>query len=246
MTLSRWVSALAMNPWFLIHHNGMHHRYCGLPTDVDTPRRGMSLYGFMWRAIPANTRFCSNFERERLKKRGISYWSLENRFLTGFGIFAAMFGIVFYIGGLMAVLACIVSGAIGRTLVDATGYIQHYGVIRVEGEPIDPRLSWDVYRVGTNALLNDIGRHADHHDRPLKPSVELKVSPGAPELHHGYLTLIGMTLIPPLFFWYMKPRLEEWDRHFATEADLAYMRANGIPCAESEGGLVSLQSAGAE
>jgi hypothetical protein len=28
----------------------------------------------------------------------------------------------------------------------------------------------------------------------------------------------------------MKPKLAEWDRTFATEADLAYMREHGIPC----------------
>ena len=86
---------------------------------------------------------------------------------------------------------------------------------------------------GTNALLNDIGRHADHHEHPSKRSVALNVNPGGPELHLGYLSLIGMTLIPPLFHWIMKLKLEEWDRKFATEAELAYMRANGNPVRRS-------------
>ena len=232
MTLSRWISTLVLNPWFLIHHTGLHHRYVGLPRDVDTPRRGMSLYSFVARAWPANTAFAAQFERERLAKRGISFWSVKNRFLTGWGICAAVAGYFFLIGGCRALLAYLVSGALGRLLLNLSGYIQHYGVIRVEGEPIDARLSWDVYCVGTNALLNDIGRHADHHDHPLRPSVALCVSPGAPELHCGYLTLIGMTLIPPLFDRFMKPRLDDWDRNYATDAELAYMRANGIPCAE--------------
>jgi alkane 1-monooxygenase len=229
MFLSRWVSALVLDPWFLIHHIGHHHRYVGLPQDVDTPQRGMSVYAFMARAVPANTLFCSRFERERLAKRG-GYWSLENRFLTGWAILAAVAAFFFAIGGVKALAAYFVSGTIGRLLLDATGYLQHYGVVRVEGEPVHPRLSWDVYRLGTNALLNDIGRHADHHDHPLKPSVDLHVAPAAPQLPYGYLKLIGFALVPPLYFRIMQPHLDEWDRKYATDADIAFMRTNGISC----------------
>lgn len=230
--VSRWISALILDPWFLIHHAAVHHRYLGLACDPATPRRGMSLYGFVARAAPSNTAFCSTFERDRLARQGRSYWTWKNRFLTGWGIVAAVVGGVFIIGGPKATAAFLASAAIGRLLLDSSAYIQHYGLLRVEGEPVDQRLSWNVYCVGTNALLNDIGRHADHHEHPSKPSVALSVNPGGPELHLGYLSLIGMTLIPPLFHWIMKPKLEEWDRKFATEAELAYMRANGIPCAD--------------
>ena len=230
--MSRWISALILDPWFLIHHAAVHHRYIGLPCDPATPRRGMSLYGFVARAVPANTAFCSRFERERLARQGRSYWSVKNRFLTGWAIMVAVVGVVFVIGGLKSVGAFLASAVIGRLLLDSSAYIQHYGVVRVKGEPVDSRLSWNVYRVGTNALLNTIGRHADHHEHALTPSVALKANHGGPELQTGYLSLIGMTLIPPLYHRFMKPKLDEWDRNFATEAALAYMRANDIPYAD--------------
>ena len=90
-----------------------------------------------------------------------------------------------------------------------------------------------MYNYGTNALLNDIAVMRIitivrwFH---LSPSRFVR---GAPELHYGYMTLIGMTLISRLFQKVIKPKLDEWDRRFSlTDADLAFMRANGIPCAE--------------
>lgn len=232
MLSARWIAALVGNPWFAIHHVHRHHRFVGLPADVGTARRGDSVYAFLARTVPSNAKFASDYERDRCAKRGVSYWSWNNRFLNGWAILAAIAGFFALVGGLKGLLAFALSAAAGRLFQESTDFIQHYGLMRVEGEPIDARLSWDVYNYGTNALLNDIGRHADHHDRPLVPSVALKVCPGAPELHYGYMTLIGMTLIPPLFQKVIKPKLDEWDRRFATDADLAFMRANGIPCAE--------------
>ncbi|WP_374544550.1 fatty acid desaturase [Rhodoblastus sp.] len=232
LALSRWISALGGDPWFSIHHPAIHHRYLGLPSDPGTPARGMSLYRFYPSVYIGNIVAGARFEHERLRRRGVSLWSLENRFLTGWLILAVVAGCFFLIAGWKGVAVFALGAALGRFFLAATDYVQHYGVLRVEGEPLDARLSWDVYHVGTNAVLYSIGRHSDHHIYPRRACGDLKTRADAPAHQHGYLVMIGLALVPPLFMRAMKPKLDEWDRTFATDADLAFMRERGIPCAQ--------------
>jgi hypothetical protein len=232
IALSRWISALGGDPWFSIHHPAIHHRYLGLPSDPGTPARGTSLYRFYPSVYIGNIAAGARFEHERLRRRGVSLWSLENRFLNGWLIVAAVAACFFAIAGLKGVAVYAIGAALGRFFLAATDYVQHYGMLRVEGEPLDARLSWDVYHIGTNAVLYSIGRHSDHHIYPRRACGDLRTRGDAPEHQHGYLTMIGLALVPPLFMKAMQPKLDEWDRTFATDADLAYMREHGIPCAE--------------
>ena len=48
---------------------------------------------------------------------------------------------------------------------------------------------------------------------------------------HGYLVMIALALGASAFSKVMQPKLDAWDRTFATDADLAHMRDRGIPCA---------------
>ena len=43
----------------------------------------------------------------------------------------------------------------------------------------------------------------------------------APNYGYGYLTLLVITLAPPLWHAFMKPKLAIWDRDFATPAERA-------------------------
>lgn len=229
--LSRWLSGLGGDPWMALHHPAIHHRYLGLPSDPGTPRRGVSIYRFYVSVYIGNIAAGARFERERLSRGGSPFWTLNNRFLTGWLIFAALAGYFFLIAGLKGVAVYFIGAALGRFFLATTDYVQHYGLLRVEGELLDARLSWDVYHIGTNAVLYCVGRHSDHHIYPRRACGNLQTRSDALSHPHGYLTMIALSLAPPLFHKVMQPRLDEWDRTFATDADLAYMRENGIPCA---------------
>ncbi len=231
ITLSRWISTLGGDPWFSIHHPAIHHRYLGLPCDPGTPMRGVSLYRFYPSVYIGNIVAGARFEHERLRRCGVSLWSLQNRFLNGWLLVTAFVGFFFLIAGLKGVAAYAVGAALGRFFLAATDYVQHYGVLRVEGEPLDARLSWDVYHMGTNAVLYSIGRHSDHHAYPRRACGDLRTRGDSPKHQHGYLVMIALALAPPLYKKMMQPKLDAWDRTFATDADLAYMRDHGIPCA---------------
>ncbi len=230
--ISQWMSALAFDPVFSLQHPYCHHRQVGLATDPGTARRGESLYAFMRRSISGSTRYAAKFEAARLKRLGLPLFSLNNRFLTAWAIPLFYVAVCFVIGGVPSALAFLAAASVTRVILESIGYIQHYGLIRLENERIDERLSWDVYLTVTCAMLYNISRHSDHHLHPLRQSSELKISVKSPNLPYTYFALILISLIPPLYRRVIQPYLDNWDRNFATPAELDYMRANNIPHAE--------------
>jgi alkane 1-monooxygenase len=141
-------------------------------------------------------------------------------------------GVFIVIGGPLGGLVFLAAGGFSRLLLESTAYVEHYGLFRLEGERIDNRLSWDVYTFFSNAILYNVARHTDHHLYPLRHCADLKIDPGAPRLNHGYIALVLISLVPPLYWRIMQPHLDDWDREFATPAELAYMRDHNIPHAE--------------
>ncbi len=101
-------------------------------------------------------------------------------------------------------------------MLESIAYIEHFGLFRVEGEPIDNRLSWDVYRTVTGMTLYNVARHTDHHLHPLRHCADLKLVPEAPRLPYTYIMLVVISFIPPIYKRLMKPYLDNWDRTFAT------------------------------
>jgi hypothetical protein len=41
------------------------------------------------------------------------------------------------------------------------------------------------------------------------------------------MTMFALSLLPPLYFRVMQPHLDNWDRNYATDAELRYLRAHG-------------------
>ena len=103
--------------------------------------------------------------------------------------------------------------------LEVLNYLEHYGLIREKGQPIDYRHSWDV---GNSPFTQwgfiEIGRQADHHDRGETHFWELEDC-GAPDTHYGYYAMFALLLVPPLWERFIKPRLAEWDETRASEGE---------------------------
>ena len=56
---------------------------------------------------------------------------------------------------------------------------------------------------------------------------DLRPFPQAPMMIAGYLTTILVTLLPPLWFRLMAPRLAAWDRDHASAAERALVGSSG-------------------
>ncbi|HEY8072427.1 MAG TPA: fatty acid desaturase, partial [Methylocystis sp.] len=90
----------------------------------------------------------------------------------------------------------------------------------VPDQPIAHRHSWDNDTVLTSVAFIEIGRQGDHHVRGETRFWDLEPT-GSPNCGYGYLTLLVITLVPPLWHAFMKPKLAIWDRDFATPAERA-------------------------
>lgn len=229
LLLSRLIGAFSFEPWLLIHHPHGHHNLVGLPEDNATARRGETLYSFFFRAFPGAARFSADYERRSLARTNTSFWSFRNRFLTGILFMAGIAALSALIAGPLGVAVYLLVALSARFLFEGSTYIEHYGLVRAPGEPVSERFTWDVYRNVTNALLFNVGRHADHHAYATRPGGLLRLNDKAPYLPKGYVTLILMAMCPPLFFRFIAPYLANWDRHFATAAELDFMQRNNIP-----------------
>jgi alkane 1-monooxygenase len=72
----------------------------------------------------------------------------------------------------------------------------------------------------------NLTRHSHHHARGEAPYHELRPYPEAPMMIAGYLTTIGIAMIPPLWHRLMAPKLAAWDRDHATPDELRLLAAS--------------------
>jgi p-cymene monooxygenase len=196
-----------------------HHLYVGTRKDPDTPIRGETVYGFVARVMVENYREFYGIEKASQAKRGQSVWSWRGiipRAIAAYLVFA--FALV-AVGGVAGAAVAIAGTVVSRVWVEAFNYFQHYGLIRVETEPIAKRHVWNHLSPLVRAAGFEITNHAEHHLDPSIPYHQLVPDAHGPQMPSIFLCFLA-ALIPPLWFRAIAlPRLAHWDRHFATPAE---------------------------
>lgn len=227
MTVGRALLAFAFNTQFSIAHVYGHHRNVTTYDDPGSARRGEYVLWYAVRSMISTVIEALRIEAARLHARGMSAWSWQNRFVTGQLYSIAIIGAVALIGGGPAALGvagtCVLAQVFDKTLE----YVQHYGLVRVPGTPIEARHSWDTGRLISNTLHYNLGRHADHHLAGGKPFWDLELKAGAPVLPFGYPTAALVALIPPLWHRMIDPLLVAWDQQMASEGERSLIRKLG-------------------
>lgn len=197
--------------------------------DPATAPRGRSLYKHWVISTIGQSFFNFKTEQRRLKRMGKSFLSLSNRWIRGYMLSVptvALFGYAGYLAGgthgAWIGLGCMaVIWVISTFELEALNYMEHFGLIRVKGQPIEYRHSWDNDNLFSSWAFIEIGRQADHHDRGEThfwelSSVGTQSSPqGAPNAMIGYYTEFLIALVPPLWHSIYKKKLAIWDRDFA-------------------------------
>jgi hypothetical protein len=220
----RALLAFTFNTQFAIAHVHVHHRYVGTVRDSATARRGQNVFAFALQAVVGGAREAFVCEAQRLHRRGLTAWSWRNRALSGQCWSLAILVAAAGVAGAAGVVGIVAAALIGRLLHEAINYVQHYGLVREEGAPLEPRHAWDCYRRISNALHYNLPRHADHHLAASKPFWQLQVR-RAPLLPFGYQTMAVMALIPPLWHRKLNPLLDVWDRSFASDGECQMLRS---------------------
>lgn len=231
--MGRWMLAFTCDTTFAIEHVYGHHVRVGTPDDPATARRGESFYKFTTRSTIMSYVHAYQVEKARLAKLGKSVWNpFASPFLRGnienLCLFIAAYLMAGWAGlGFWAVLAFV-----GKQYLEITNYFEHYGLVRVPGQPVQPRHSWNSNHWGSTNVLYSLARHSHHHAEGEAPYWTLYAYPTAPMLPAGYLSMLLIALVPPLFKKIMTPALNEWDEKQASpeERKLAQQasRASGM------------------
>ena len=209
---------------FFIEHNRGHHVRVATLEDPATSRKGESFYAFWWRSVKDGYLSAWELEKERLKKKGISFWSVSNQMLW-FQILPLAFIAFFF--GLFSIFSqrlvwevpvfFFAQSILAFTLLELVNYLEHYGMERKRlpngtYEKVTPLHSWNASQLVSNFLLFQLQRHSDHHAFAYKRYQVLDHHETSPQLPAGYSAMIILACIPPLWFAVMNPRLEKWEK----------------------------------
>tara|TARA_B100000945_G_scaffold32925_1_gene22430 strand:+ start:234 stop:1391 length:1158 start_codon:yes stop_codon:yes gene_type:complete len=234
MFMGNWLLAFSWDCAFAVEHVYGHHKHVGLPSDPATAKRGENIYLFILRAIIKEQKDAWNIELSQAKRREQPLFSIRNRMFIGYLKSLSITCIAYLIGGFSGLLIFLLCAFIAKSLLEVINYSEHYGLIRVSGEPVYPRHSWNSNSTMSSIYLYNVTRHSSHHEKANLKYWELKSYNDAPMMPQGYLTMLYMALFLPHFFHkMMAKKLIEWDRSYATEEErvlaLEQNKKSGIP-----------------
>tara|TARA_Y100000758_G_scaffold276632_1_gene221567 strand:- start:69 stop:1175 length:1107 start_codon:yes stop_codon:yes gene_type:complete len=220
MFIGNWMLAFSWDCAFAIEHVYGHHKYVGLPQDPATAKRGENLYGFILRAIFKQQIVAWKIELARLKRRKHHLLSLHNKMIVGYFRSIIITILAFYIGGLIGMATFLLCAFLAKALLETINYSEHYGLVRVEGEGVSTRHSWNSNHAMSGIMLCNVNRHSSHHHSTNLKFWELDTLPKAPMLPHGYLAMLYIAIfLPFLYHKMMAKKLIDWDLNYASDKE---------------------------
>jgi hypothetical protein len=233
MFIGRWLLAFSFDTIFSIEHVYGHHRYVSTIDDPATAPRGRNVYTHIVASTIKGNISAWEIEKKRLKRAGSGPLTWRNAVIRGHLMSVVLVALAYAMGGWPVAGFFIACALWGKSLLEIVNYMEHYGMVRDPATPVQPRHSWNTNkRISSWAMFN-LTRHSHHHAQGEVPYQDLKPFPEAPMMINGYLTTIVVALIPPLWFKLMTPKVQEWDKKYATADELKLaQKANersGIP-----------------
>lgn len=199
---------------FVVEHNFGHHKRVATPEDPASSRMGESFWKFLPRSVIGGFKSAIKIEKQRLARKGKSFWSLDNELLQGWAVSAGLFGSITLVCGPRAIPFLAAQAAYGASLLETVNYMEHYGLLRQKDENgkyerTRPEHSWNSNHIVTNLVLYQLQRHSDHHAHPTRSFQALRHFAEAPQLPVGYASLILPSYLPSKWFELMDKRVIE-------------------------------------
>lgn len=199
---------------FRIEHPYGHHKRAATPEDPASSQMGETFYEFLPRTVIGSFKSAIGIEKQRLKRKGLTFWSKENELLQGWAMSASFHATMLKIFGKKILPYQMAQSFYSIGLFEIINYIEHYGLLRQKDaggkyERTMPEHSWNNNNIVTNLFLYQLQRHSDHHAYPTRPFQALRHFDEAPELPSGYASMLLPALIPPLWFKMMDKRVFE-------------------------------------
>lgn len=210
--LSRIVLAVSGYGHFCIEHNLGHHKDVATPEDPASSRMGESIYRFMLREIPGAAKRGWSAETKRLKRKGQSFWSVDNHILQSYAMTVVFQGAFVVAFGWWLLLFFVIHNAVAWFQLTSANYIEHYGLLRAKKdngryERCQPHHSWNANHTFSNLMLFQLERHSDHHANPSRGFQSLRSFDNLPELPSGYFGMYVLAYFPILWFKVMDKRV---------------------------------------
>ena len=216
MLMGNWLLAISWDCAFAVEHVYGHHKNVGLQSDPATAKRGENIYAFILRAIAKEQMGAWQIEKARLRMSGNTIFSFNNRMLIGYVRSLFITGMAYVISGIGGMLIFLLCSFIAKSLLEVINYTEHYGLVRVEGQPVKPHHSWNTNSVISSIYLYNVTRHSSHHEKSHLKYWELKPYVNAPTMPQGYLSMLYMAIfLPVLFHKVMVKKLIDWDNNYA-------------------------------
>ena len=224
MFIGRWLLASSLDAQFSIEHVYGHHVNIATTKDPATAVRGQNIYGFIVRSALGQIGSAWHLEKDRLKKHGRGALTWHNKILRGHLMAATLAVGAYQIGGLTGMGGFLLCALGAKVILEVINFLEHYGLCRVIGKPVQPRHSWNSNAKMSGYLLFNLTRHSDHHANGDKPFWTLLPYPDAPVMPYGYITMLLIALVPPAWERLMTPLLQDWDRVHASDEELILVR----------------------
>ena len=216
MFIGRWLLAFSFDTIFSIEHVYGHHRYVSTIDDPATAPRGRNVYFHVVASTIKGNISAWNIEVKRLKRAGHGALSWRNGVIRGHLMSVLLVAGAYAMGGWPAAAFFIACALWGKSLLEIVNYMEHYGMVRDPKTPVQPRHSWNTNKRISSWSMFNLTRHSHHHAQGEVPYQDLKPFPEAPMMISGYLTTILVAMIPPLWHKLMTPKVQAWDRDYAS------------------------------
>lgn len=197
---------------FYIEHNFGHHLHAATREDPATARYNQTVYQFWVTSVLRQYANAWRIQRDLLRRRGLRFLSAHNDMFWYLIIEAAYLGLAYFLFGGFVVLFLVSAGIVGFLLLETVNYIEHYGLLRHKlpsgrYERVREVHSWNSNHIMGRIILYELTRHSDHHYKSSKKYQVLDYHEQSPEMPYGYPTSVVISLIPPLWFRIMNPRV---------------------------------------
>lgn len=233
MLIGRWLLAFSFDTIFSIEHVYGHHRYVSTINDPATAPRGRNVYSHIFVSTIKGNISAWDLETKRLAKFGKGPLSFGNGVIRGHLMSVILVLLAYLVGGLEGGLFFIACALFGKSLLEIVNFMEHYGMVRNPNVPVQPRHSWNTNkRISSWAMFN-LTRHSHHHADGNVAYQDLRPYSDAPMMINGYLTTILVALVPPLWNYFMVPKVLAWDEKYASKEELALAKeanlVSGVP-----------------
>lgn len=202
---------------FFIEHNKGHHKRVATPEDPSSARYGEAVYVFYFRSVIFSYFSAWAIAARDVRKKGYPPFSIYNEMIHFTLVQAAFIAIIVVLFGWMAALYFIIASGVGILLLETVNYIEHYGLQRKalndqqderKYERATPVHSWNSDHVIGRLMLFELSRHSDHHYLASRKYQVLRHHKESPQMPTGYPGMMILSLLPPVWFWVMNPRVK--------------------------------------